>query len=101
MDNRLLRAGNNAFTHDDNGFRSIWSSGGTYHLYEYSPDYRLLKMEVEDENRVFTFRHNENGQRIAKYLNGQLVEAYQWLDFIRLGAFHDGRMGYEFGYEDR
>ena len=100
MDNRLLRTGNNTFTHDDNGFRSIWSSGGTYHLYDYSPDYRLLKMEVEDENRVFSFRHNENGQRAAKYFNGQLVEAYQWLDFIRLGAFHDSRMGYEFGYED-
>ena len=99
-DNRLLRAANNTFTHDDNGFRSIWSSGGTYHLYEYSPDYGLLKMEIKDENCVFSFKHDENGQRTAKHLNGQLVEAYQWLDFIRLGAFHDSRMGYEFGYED-
>jgi RHS repeat-associated protein len=57
-------------------------------------------MEVEGENRVYTFRHDENGQRNAKYLNKQLVEAYQWLDFIRLGAFHDGRIAYEFGYED-
>jgi RHS repeat-associated protein len=100
MDNRLLRAGKNTYTHDDNGFRSIWSNGGTYCLYEYAPDYRLLKMEVEDENRVFTFRHDEEGQRAAKYLNGRLAEAYQWLDFIRLGAFHDGRMGYEFGYAE-
>jgi YD repeat-containing protein len=100
MDNRLLRAGNNTYTHDDNGFRSIWSNGGTYHLYEYAPDYRLLKMEVEDQNRVYTFHHDEDGQRAAKYLNGQLAEAYQWLDFIRLGAFHDGRMGYEFGYAE-
>jgi RHS repeat-associated protein len=100
MDNRLLRAGNNTYTHDDNGFRSICSNGGTYHLYEYAPDYRLLKMEVEDQNRVYTFHHDEDGQRAAKYLNGQLAEAYQWLDFIRLGAFHDGRMGYEFGYAE-
>ncbi|WFS64220.1 RHS repeat-associated core domain-containing protein [Pseudodesulfovibrio thermohalotolerans] len=101
MDNRLLRAGNNTYTHDDNGFRSIWSNGGTYHLYEYTPDYRLLRMEVEDQNRVYTFQHDDDGQRVAKYLNGQLAEAYQWLDFIRLGAFHDGRMGYEFDYTDK
>jgi len=100
-DNRLLRAGNNTYTHNDNGFRSIWSSGGTYHLYEYTPDYRLLRMEVEDQNRVYTFQHNKDGQRAAKYLNGQLVEAYLWLDFIRLGTFHDRRMGYEFDYTDK
>ncbi|WFS61831.1 RHS repeat-associated core domain-containing protein [Pseudodesulfovibrio thermohalotolerans] len=100
LDNRLMSAGNNGFTHDENGFRSIWSNGGTYHLYEYAPDYRLLKMEEENQNRVYTFRHDEQGRRAAKYFNGQLVEAYQWLDFIRLGAFHDGRMGYEFGYGD-
>ena len=98
MDNRLLRAGKNTYTHDDNGFRSIWSNGGTYHIYEYVPDYRLLKMEVENQNRVYTYRHDEEGRRTAKYQNGQLVEAYQWLDFIRLRAFHDGRMDYEFGY---
>ncbi|NDV18190.1 RHS repeat-associated core domain-containing protein [Pseudodesulfovibrio sp. JC047] len=100
-DNRLIRAGNNTFTHDKNGFRSIWSNGGTYSLYEYSPDYRLLKMEVEDQNRVYTYRHNKDGQRAAKYLNGQRVEAYQWLDFIRLGAFHDGHRAYEFHYADK
>ena len=100
LDNRLMSAGNNGFTHDKNGFRSIWSNGGTYHLYEYAPDYRLLKMEVENQNRVYTYRHDEQGRRAAKYFNGQLVEAYRWLDFIRLGAFHDGRMGFEFGYAD-
>jgi RHS repeat-associated protein len=100
LDNRLMSAGNNGFTHDANGFRSIWSNGGTYHLYEYAPDYRLLKMEVENQGRVYSYRHDEDGRRAAKYLNGQLVEAYQWLDFVRLGAFYDGRMGYEFGYGD-
>ncbi|BDQ37963.1 hypothetical protein SYK_23230 [Pseudodesulfovibrio nedwellii] len=100
MENRLLRAGNNSYTHDDSGFRSIWSHGGTYYLYKYSHDYRLLRMEVEDQNRVFTYRHDDNGQRIAKYCNGQLVEAYAWLDFVRLVGFHDGQHGYEFAYQD-
>ncbi|WFS63399.1 RHS repeat-associated core domain-containing protein [Pseudodesulfovibrio thermohalotolerans] len=100
LDNRLLRAGNNDFTHDVNGFRSIWAKGGTYHLYEYAPDYRLLKMEVEDKDRVYTFDHDEDGQRVAKQYNGQLIEAYRWLDFVRLGGFHDGQHGFEFAYRD-
>ncbi|BDQ38025.1 hypothetical protein SYK_23850 [Pseudodesulfovibrio nedwellii] len=100
MENRLLRAGKDSYTHDEKGFRSIWSHGGTYYLYKYSPDYRLLRMEVEDQNRVFTYRHDDNGQRIAKYCNGQLVEAYAWLDFVRLAGFHDGQHGYEFAYQD-
>lgn len=95
-----MMAGGNQYSHDKNGFRSIWSNKGVYTLYEYSPDYRLLKMEIEGGDRKFTFRHDEKGQRIGKYLNGQLAESYQWLDFVRLGAFHDGVNAYEFAYED-
>ncbi|WFS63389.1 RHS repeat-associated core domain-containing protein [Pseudodesulfovibrio thermohalotolerans] len=100
LDNRLPRAGNNDFTHDGSGFRSIWAKGGTCHLYEYAPDYRLLKMEVEDKDRVYTFDHDDDGQRVAKQYNGRIVEAYCWLDFVRLGGFHDGQHGFEFAYRD-
>ncbi|BDQ34072.1 RHS repeat domain-containing protein [Pseudodesulfovibrio portus] len=99
-DNRLMLAGCGQYSHDENGFRSIWSDKGEYMRYEYSPDYRLLKAGVEDGNRVFTFSHDEDGQRVAKYLNGKLVEAYQWIDFVRLEAFHDGENAYEFAYAD-
>jgi RHS repeat-associated protein len=71
-----------------------------YTLYEYAPDYRLLKAEEEDRDKAFTFRHDEDGQRTAKYLNGELAEAYQWLDFVRLAGFHDGQHGYEFAYRN-
>jgi RHS repeat-associated protein len=99
-DNRLMRAGGGQYSHDEGGFRSIWSDKGVYTLYEYAPDYRLLKAEEEDRDKAFTFAHDEDGQRVAKYLNGQLVEAYQWLDFVRLAAFHDGQHAYEFAYRD-
>jgi RHS repeat-associated protein len=65
-----------------------------------APDYRLLKAEEEDRDKAFTFAHDEDGQRVAKHLNGQLVEAYQWLDFVRLAAFYDGHHQYEFAYRD-
>ncbi|XXJ21328.1 RHS repeat domain-containing protein [Desulfovibrio caledoniensis] len=100
QDNRLMRAGGGQYSHDERGFRSIWSDKGVYTLYEYSPDYRLLKAEEEDRDKAFTFAHDEDGQRVAKYRNGQLVEAYQWLDFVRLAAFYDGRHQHEFTYRD-
>ncbi|WP_338668872.1 hypothetical protein [Pseudodesulfovibrio methanolicus] len=99
-DNRLMRAGGGQYSHDERGFRSIWSDKGVYTLYEYSPDYRLLKAEEEDRDKAFTFTHDEDGRRVAKYLNGQLVEAYQWLDFVRLTAFYDGQHQYEFAYRN-
>ena len=101
MDNRLQQAGNNGYTHDENGFRSIWNSGGKYTLYEYAPDYRLLKAEKRETGETFQFIHDEEGRRSAKYCNGELVEAYRWLDFLRLEGFHDGESAYRFAYRDR
>ncbi len=55
---------------------------------------------MEKKDQVYEYSHHENGQRATKYLNGSLMEAYEWLDFIRLAGFHDGRNGYEFAYDD-
>jgi len=95
MDNRLQRAGNNMYTHGKNGFRSIWNHGGKYTLYEYGPD---LKAEKRETGEVFEFTHDDQGRRAIKYRNGQPVEAYRWLDFLRLDGFHDGESGYRFAY---
>ena len=98
--NRLQSAGNNSYTHDANGFRLLWNHEGAYTRYEYAPDHRLLKATRESEGVVFEFDHDDNGQRAAKYRDGQLVEGYQWLDFLRLGVFFDGRFAYRFLYDE-
>ena len=100
MDNRLQQAGNNGYTHDENGFRSIWNSGGKYTLYEYAPDYRLVKAEKRGAGGPFEFSHDEEGRRAAKSCNGKLVEACRWLDFLRLDGFHDGESAYRFAYRE-
>jgi len=100
IDNRLSRAGKNSYMHDDNGFRSMWNHKGKYTLYRYSSDYRLLKADQKDAGRTFTFRHDDEGRRIAKYCNGELVEAYEWLDFIRLAGYWSAGQAYEFAYRD-
>ncbi|MBI9078583.1 MAG: RHS repeat-associated core domain-containing protein [Pseudodesulfovibrio sp.] len=94
----MQQAGNNGYTHDEQGFRSIWNSSGKYTLYEYAPDYRLLKVEKPDDKVVFDFTHDENGQRKSKSCNGETIEAYKWLDSVRLAGFHDGEIGYRFAY---
>ena len=99
MDNRLMQAGNNGYTHDKQGFRSIWNNEGKYTLYEYATDYRLLKATKEDEGIAYQFTHDENGQRQAKYHNGAFIEGYKWLDFIRMEGFHDGKTAYLFVYD--
>ena len=100
MDNRLQRAGNNGYTHDKNGFRSIWNHGGQYTLYEYGTDYRLMKAEKRETGEVFEFTHDGQGRRAVKSCNCRPVEAYRWLDFLRLDGFHDGESGYRFAYRD-
>ena len=99
-DNRLMTAGNNRYTHDKQGFRSIWNAKGKYTLYKYAQDYQLLEVTLQDEDTTFSFTHDENGQRAEKLRNGEPFEAYKWLDFIRLAAFHDGEIGYEFAYNE-
>lgn len=99
-DNRLQQAGNNSYTHDEQGFRSIWNNEGKYTLYDYEPDYRLLKVEKQATDEIFEFSHNDNGQRQVKKRNGEVAETYQWLDFIRLSGFHDNKYGYRFIYRD-
>lgn len=98
-DNRLQQAGNNGYVHDKQGFRSLWNCGGQYTRYKYAPDYRLLKAIKETEGAVFEFSHNRGGQREMKRCNGVLVEAYKWLDFIRLGEFYDGNSNCHFKYD--
>ncbi|MBV1772001.1 MAG: RHS repeat-associated core domain-containing protein, partial [Pseudodesulfovibrio sp.] len=98
MENRLQAAGNNGYTHDRQGMRILWNSGGKYTRYEYAPDHRLLRATREWDDTVFEFAHHDNGQRAAKFKNGKLIEAYHWLDFIRLAAFHDGTHEFVFTY---
>ena len=97
-DNRLVTAGNNRYTHDNAGFRFIWNSGGNYTTYKYEPDGRLIEVHQEDNNIRYAFDHDDNGQRIVKYSNGQIIEAYKWLDLVRLADFYDGQHIYEFAY---
>jgi|GEM_PF-3244832 len=38
--------------------------------------------------------------RLKHDTNGQIIEAYKWLDLVRLADFYDGQHIYEFAYEE-
>lgn len=98
-DNRLLAVNDARFTHDANGFRSSKTEGQAVTQYTYGADYRLLDIVMPD-GREISYDHDEDFQRAMKYVNGHPVEAYDWLDFIRLSRFFDGRNEYVFHYDE-
>jgi YD repeat-containing protein len=69
------------------------TSGSHYREYRYTFENRL---QAAGDN---TYTHDDNGQHETKFFNGQMVEAYKWLDFTRLAGFHDGQNSFEFAYE--
>jgi len=97
-DNRLLRVDQTRYEHDALGFRSGKTAINDTTRYQYDADYRLLGALLPDKREI-SFEHDENGQRSRKNVNGRMIEAYEWLDFIRLSRFHDGNREYVFNYK--
>lgn len=97
-DNRLLRAGNVSYEHDEFDFRSAMIGSEGRCEYQYAPDYRLLEVRLPDET-VVEYEHDEDDLRCAKYIDGRFVEGYRWLDMIRLSSFHDGNEEHIFLYD--
>jgi RHS repeat-associated protein len=86
---RLAGVNNDQILRDGNDFRHARLRGGeVVERYHYAPDYRLLRVEKRGPGTplVIDFAHDAHGRRRAKYLNGQLVETYKWLDRTRLDS---------------
>ncbi len=82
---RLQGVNNEVIFRDTNGFRRERVLGDEIlERYFYAPDYRLLR--VEKSGITIDFEHDENGQRKAKFINGQCVESYKWHDLTRMDS---------------
>ena len=44
---------------------------------------------AQDTTKIITYRHNANNQRVAKLINGDVVEKYLWLNLTTLLATYD------------
>ncbi len=94
---RLTSAGNVAYGHDENGFRNTRIENGAVTLYHYDLDFRLLGVELPG-GRIVEYEHDDDGLRSLKKVDGQPVEAFEWLDMTRLSGFFDGQLEYVFVY---
>jgi RHS repeat-associated protein len=95
--NRLLQAGAVQYTHDKAGFRNQKIEGGREARYYYEPSGLLLAVDLPD-GRHIEYGYDAKGQRTEKRIDGRIVEAYHWLDPLRLEEFFDGERWWRLAY---
>ncbi len=94
---RLVGIDRSMVLHDDNGFRMyLEKQNGSHERYRYAPDYRLIS--VEKDGLFIEFEHDQNGQRVAKYVGAELAERYQWHDLVRMARAQVHGATMEFHY---
>jgi len=101
--NRLGQAGSAQYGHDKAGFRNLKLEGDAETHYRYEPSGLLLAVDLPDNvngGRRIDYAYDENGLRTAKRVDGRVVEAFRWLDPLRLEEFHDGREWWLFAYSE-
>jgi YD repeat-containing protein len=96
--NRLSQAGRARYRHDAAGFRSFKFDGEAETRYVYEPSGLLLAVDVPSGKRT-AYAYDSSGMRREKLVNGRLVEAFRWLDPLRLLEFFDGGEWWRLAYD--
>ena len=103
--NRLGQVGSVQYGHDTAGFRNLkverTPQGDAETRYRYEPSGLLLGVDLPPDrngDRRIDYAYDENGLRTTKRINGRVVEAFRWLDPLRLEEFHDGRQWWLLAY---
>src|SRR5690554_1260800 len=100
---QLQSTGNQTYRYDTNGrlkTKTRTTDDGLIITteYQYSSDGRLLKITTPE--KTIEYRHNALGNRVAKLINGQVVEKYLWQNKTTLLATYDahGNLTQRFEY---
>ena len=88
-EDHLLTADSTAYHYNLDGFLSSKIDGSDITIFRYSLRGELLRVELPD-SRVVTYEHDPLGRRIAKRIDGGIVEKYLWQGMTRLLAVYDG-----------
>jgi len=89
---QLISMGNNSYEYDADGYIAkkttvVDPTTTEVTTYQYSSQGRLLK--VVTPTKTIEYKHNALGNRVAKLVDGEVVEKYLWLDKITLLATYD------------
>jgi RHS repeat-associated protein len=88
-EDHIISAGSDLCVFDDDGFLVDRVSAAGTTTYDYSLRGELLSVDLTD-GRSITYDHDPMGRRIAKKIDGTVVEKYLWQDNTTLLAVYDG-----------
>ncbi len=87
-EDHLLTAGTDIYQYDLDGFLTSKTDGTDVTTYDHSSRGELLVVTLPD-GRIIEYIHDPLGRRIAKKVNGVIVEKYLWQGLTRLLAVYD------------
>jgi len=89
LDDRLQVYGDNTYRYDEDGFLIEKNTPEGTIEYSYDATGALTGVALADGTRI-RYLQNALGQRVAKEVNGTIVEKYLWRDLTTLLALYDG-----------
>ncbi|MBD3347555.1 MAG: hypothetical protein GF401_21070, partial [Chitinivibrionales bacterium] len=89
LEDHLMTAGTVTYQYDLDGFLVSKMDGADVTTYNYSSRGELLSVSLPD-GATIEYRHDPLGRRIAKLMNGTVMEKYLWQGMTRLLAIYDG-----------
>jgi RHS repeat-associated protein len=88
-EDHLLAADSVIYSYNLDGFLATKTDGSDVTTYDYSSRGELLSVMLHD-GRIIEYVHDPLGRRIAKKINGVIVEKYLWQGLTRLLAVYGG-----------
>ncbi|RLB81142.1 MAG: sugar-binding protein, partial [Deltaproteobacteria bacterium] len=88
-EDHLFSAGGTTYQYNFDGFLTTRTQGTDVTTYNYSMRGELLSVVLPD-GRLIEYVHDPLGRRIAKKVDGTIVEKYLWKGLTRLLAVYDG-----------
>ena len=100
-EDHIITAGSDLYVLNADGFLTDMTSAAGATSYDYSLRGELLSVDLTD-GRTVTYDHDPMGRRIAKKIDGTVVEKYLWRDSTTLLAVYDGsdNLTMRFNYAD-
>ena len=88
-EDHLLTANGTTYQYDLDGFLSTKTNDVGITNYSYSSRGELLRVDLPDDTAI-EYVHDPLGRRIAKKIDGVIVEKYLWQGLTRLLGIYDG-----------
>jgi len=101
LDDNLVVYGDNSYLYDDDGYLQEKTTPQGSTTYSYGTLGEL--QQVTTPTQTITYKHNANNQRVAKLVDGVIVEKYLWANLTTLLATYDANdnLKQRFEYADQ